>query len=63
MKARCESNDGLPLNKIVNITVCIIIVRTVFEKDGKYYPQVCMNVCRNMKSKSFQIKFYCSPVV
>ena len=40
MKARFESNDDLPLSKILNIPVCIIIVKTVFQEDNDYCPQV-----------------------
>ena len=45
MKIEFESNDDLPLGKILNIPVCIIIVRSVFEEDGKYYPQVLLHEC------------------
>ena len=34
MKARFESNDDLPLGKVLNIPVCIIIVKSVFQKDN-----------------------------
>ena len=40
MNARFESNDDLPLNKILNIPVFIIIINSVFEEDNSYYPQV-----------------------
>ena len=40
MKATFESNDDLPLNKILNIHVHIIIVNSVFQEDNNYYPQV-----------------------
>ena len=45
MKIKFESNDDLLLGKILNIPVCIIIVRSVFEEDGKYYPQVLLHEC------------------
>ena len=32
MKINYESNDDLTLGKILNIPVCIIIVRSAFEK-------------------------------
>ena len=45
MKARFKSNDDLPLNKILNIPVCMITVKSVFQEDNNYYPQVYyMNV-------------------
>ena len=40
MKIKFESNDDLPLGKILNIPVCVIIVKSVFQENGKYYPQV-----------------------
>ena len=45
MKARFESNDDLPLSKILNIPVCIIIVRSIFQKDKNYYPQILLYEC------------------
>ena len=32
MKIKVESDDDLPLSKILNILVCVIIVRSVFKK-------------------------------
>ena len=37
MKARFESNEDLPLSRILNIPVCIIIVKSVFQS---YYTLV-----------------------
>ena len=45
MKIKFESNDDLPLGKILNNSVCIIIVRSVFEEDRKNYPQVLLHEC------------------
>ena len=45
MKRKFNSDDDLPLNeqlKFINLT---IIVRTVFEEDGKYYPQIFLDEC------------------
>ena len=42
MKIRFESDDDLPISKIINIPVCVIIIRSVFEEDSKYYPQVLL---------------------
>ena len=39
IKVRSGSNDDLPLGKILNIPVCIIVVKSVFQKDKNYYPQ------------------------
>ena len=38
MKTKFNSDDNLPLNKILKFRVLAIIIRNVFEKDNKYYP-------------------------
>ena len=43
MKIKFESDDDLPLGKITNIHLCVIIVKGVFEEDSKYYPQVLLH--------------------
>ena len=45
MKIKFNSNDGLPLNKIPKLHMLTIIVRSVFEEDGKYYPQIFLDEC------------------
>ena len=40
MKIKFDSDDELPLNKIIEIPSMIIVVRTVFHENNKYYPQV-----------------------
>ena len=40
MKIKFNSDDNLPLNKILKLHNLTIVVRSVFQKDGKYYPQV-----------------------
>ena len=40
MKIKFSSDDNLPLNKILKIHNMAIVIRSVFEEDGKYYPQV-----------------------
>ena len=42
MKIKFNSNDNLPLNKKLKLT---IIVKNIFEKDGKYYPQIFLDDC------------------
>ena len=37
MKIKFDSDDNLPLNKILKFHILIIIIRTIFENDGKYY--------------------------
>ena len=45
MKIRFESDYGLLLGKILNIPLCVIIAKSVFEENGKYYPQVHLKDC------------------
>ena len=56
IKARFESNDDLPLGKILNIPVCIIVVKSVFQRDNnlihKFY---YMNVCVSMRTITIKI--------
>ena len=40
MKIKFSSDDDLPLNKRLKFMSLAILVRTVFEEDGKYYPQI-----------------------
>ena len=42
-KIRFESNDNLPLNKPIKLRLLIIIVRSVFSEDGKFYPQLFLD--------------------
>ena len=39
MKIRFESDDNLPLGKILSIPSMIIITRSVFQKNDVYYPR------------------------
>ena len=45
MRIKFNSDDGLPLNKILKLHMLTIIVRSVFEEEGKYYPQVFLDDC------------------
>ena len=45
MKIKFNSDDNLPLNKILKFHVLTIIIRNIFEKDGKYYPQIFLDDC------------------
>ena len=45
MKIKFSSDDDLPLNKILKLHILAIIVRSVFEEDGKCYPQVFLDEC------------------
>ena len=45
LKIKFDSDDNLPLNKILNFRILTIIIRSLFEKDGKYYPQIFLDDC------------------
>ena len=61
MKCRFESDCGLPMGKIVNIPLCVIIARSVFEESGKFYPQVYLERCylEYEKGESANDSYYC----
>ena len=44
MKIKFDSDDDLPLDKPL-LRMLAIIVRSVFEEDGKFYPQVYLDGC------------------
>ena len=43
MKIKFNSNDDLPLNKLLKFHSMTIIIRSVFEKSCKLYPQVYLD--------------------
>ena len=43
MKITFNSDDDLPLNKQLKFHNMIITIRSVFEEDGKIYPQVFLD--------------------
>ena len=43
MRIKFNSDDDLPLNKILKLHMLPIIVRSIFDKYGKYYPQVFLD--------------------
>ena len=45
MKIKFNSDDNLPLNKQLKFLSVTIIVRSVFEEVGKYYPQGFLDEC------------------
>ena len=45
MKIKFSSDDDLPLNKQLKFINLTIIVRTVCEEDGKYYPHIFLDEC------------------
>ena len=45
MKTKLNSDNGLPLNKPLKFHAVAIIIRSVFEENGKYYPQIFLDKC------------------
>ena len=45
MHIKFSSDDNLPLNEILKFHVLTIIIRNIFEKDNKYYPQIFRDDC------------------
>ena len=45
MKIKFNSDHDFPLNKQLNFLSITIIIRNIFEKDGKYYPQIFLDKC------------------
>ena len=43
MKIKFNSDDDLPLNKPLKFHAMTIIIRSVFEEDGKLYPQLFLD--------------------
>ena len=45
MKIRFESDDNLSLNKTLKLHMLTLVVKSVFEEDGKYYSQIFSDEC------------------
>ena len=43
MKIKFDSDDDLPLNKILKFRILTIIIRNIFEKNGKCCPQIFLD--------------------
>ena len=44
-KIKVDTDDDQPLNKPLKFPTLTIIVRSVFEEDGKPYPQIYLDEC------------------
>ena len=40
LKTKFDTDDDLLLNKLLKFPAMTIVVRSVFEDDGKFYPQI-----------------------
>ena len=45
IKMKFDSDDDLPLNKALNLHNMTIIIRSVFNEDGTFYPQIYLGDC------------------
>ena len=45
MKTKFNRDDNITLNKIIYFPTITIIIRSVTQKDGKYYPQLSLDGC------------------
>ena len=45
MKIKFNLDDKLPPNKTIEIPSMIVVARTVFHENNKYYPQVFLDEC------------------
>ena len=45
MKIKFNSDDELSLKKSIEIPATAIVVRVVFHKNDKYYPQLFLDEC------------------
>ena len=45
MKIKFNSDDNVPLNKIIEIRIIALVVRVVFLKINKYYQHVFLDEC------------------
>ena len=45
IKIKFNSDDKLPLNKMIEISTMTIVGRAVFHENNKYYPQVFLDGC------------------
>ena len=45
MKIKFNTDDNIPLNKIIYFPTIIIIIRSNTKNDDKYYPQLFLDDC------------------
>ena len=43
MKIKFDSDDDLPLGKILSLHNIAIVITSVFQEDNKYYPQIILD--------------------
>ena len=45
IEIKFNSDNNLPLNKMLKLHNLTIVVRSVFQEDNKYYPQMFLDEC------------------
>ena len=45
MKVKFSSDDDISWNKVLKFPTRTVIIRNIFEKYGKYYPQIFLDEC------------------
>ena len=45
MKIKFDSDENLPLGKILSFHNMTIVIRSIFQEDKKYYPQIFLDEC------------------
>ena len=46
MRIKFGSDDNLPLNSVLlKFRILTIVIRCIFERDSKYYPQIFLDDC------------------
>ena len=45
MKIKFNTDVNIPLNKFIYFPTITIIIRSITQKDGKYYPQLFLGEC------------------
>ena len=45
MKIKFDTDDNISLNKIVYFPTITVIIRSVTQKDDKYYPEIFLDEC------------------
>ena len=45
VKIKFNSDDNLPLNKMLKLLMLTVVVMSLFEEDSKYYLQVFFDEC------------------
>ena len=47
MKIKFNTDDNIPLYKIIYFRTITIIIRSITQKDDKYYPHKLINITNN----------------